>query len=83
MAEENELSREEYIARRQELQSHYTEEVEFLKIQKEYESLLTEIDELRAKRIFNQVRISQLMAGPESEPEEERPTKSRKLKTTE
>ncbi len=83
MAEEKEMSREEYIAHRDELKNHYASEIDFLKIQKEYETLLTEIDEIRARRIINQVRVSELLAGPSSEDEmpAEVPTKARKLKT--
>ena len=49
------LSKEEIAKRKQEVSNFYKENIRHLKIQREYESLLTEIEELRAKRLQAQM----------------------------
>ena len=49
---QEELSPEEIAQRKQELSNFYKDNVKHLKIQLEYETLLTDIEEQRAKRIL-------------------------------
>ena len=58
-----ELSKEEIAKRKQEVSNFYKENIKHLKIQKEYESLLTEIEELRAKRLQAQMFQAQTYQG--------------------
>ena len=48
---QEELSPEEIGQRKQELSNFYKDNIKHLKTQKEYEQLLTDIEELRAKRM--------------------------------
>ena len=48
---QEELSPEEIAQRKQELSNFYKDNIKHLKTQKEYEQLLTDIEELRAKRM--------------------------------
>ena len=48
---QEELSPEEIAQRKQELSNFYKDNVKHLKIQLEYETLLTDIEEQRAKRM--------------------------------
>ena len=61
-----ELSKEEIAKRRIEVSNFYKENIKHLKIQLEYERLLTEIDETRAKRLQAQAFMAQAYA-PEDE----------------
>tara|TARA_R100000231_G_C5273608_1_gene149415 strand:- start:76 stop:396 length:321 start_codon:yes stop_codon:yes gene_type:complete len=58
-----ELSKEEIAKRKQEVSNFYKENIKHLKIQKEYEGLLTEIEELRAKRLQAQMFQAQAYQG--------------------
>ena len=65
-----------------EMITFFKEQVEILTAQKEYETVLTELDELRARRALANMRTAQIMApapNPES-PEEEEAPKARTLK---
>jgi hypothetical protein len=63
------ISPEELVQRREALNAHYKETVPFLKKQLEYEELLTKIEETRANRFMIQVKVAQYMApDPEEEP---------------
>ena len=75
MAEQQKLSPEELKRRKQELVSFWKEEIGFLKIRKEYETLLAELDEIQLRRMMIQVKAANIMAQPpqnneSSEPEE-------------
>jgi hypothetical protein len=75
------ISPEELVRRREELSAHYKETIPFLKRQLEYEELLTKIEEARANRFMIQVKVAQYMApDPEEEPSPEPSSKSRNLK---
>lgn len=69
MSEENfteeqvQLSKEQLAARRKEITEFYKSNIPHLKAQKEYEQLLTEIEELRAKRIQAQMFLAQAYAA--------------------
>lgn len=89
-----ELTPEQLTAQRKRVVEYYTNQVEILKVQSEYEKLLAEIEMHRAKRMEMIIRQAQMAAGPqdeqeESETEQEQPTqpgepdqspKERKLK---
>lgn len=63
---------EEMEKRKKELTKFYTEQIGFLTTQLEYEELLTKIEDSRARRVMAQMRVAQMLAGPEPEnPENE------------
>ena len=64
---------EEIAEKKEELMAFYKEQIEVLQLQKDYEVLATDIEELRARRLIAQVRVAQMMApAPEEKdmPEE-------------
>ena len=69
--EEVQLSKEEVKARRAEITAYYKDHIKDLKVQKEYEELLRDIEKTRAERIQAQMFIAQSMAGPEQGTPEE------------
>lgn len=89
-----ELTPEQLTAQRIKVINYYNAQIEVLKVQAEYEKLLAEIEESRAKRmsmIISQARMSQGPADEEQEqeqdpeaeakaPEEVQAPKERKLK---
>jgi hypothetical protein len=64
------LTPEEVKERKEKLTQYYTEQVEFLTVQLRYETLVTDIEEQRAKRLQFQVMVANMLA-PDDEPEEE------------
>ena len=73
MEEQVELTPEEIKERKEKLLNYYQEQIEFLTKQLEYETLLTNVEEQRAKRIQMQAAIASFLS-PESEEEvEEKP----------
>jgi hypothetical protein len=62
------LSKEEIQERRKKITEYYEEHIPHLKVQLEYERLLTEIEENRAKRVQAQKFMAQVMA-PEGKEE--------------
>ena len=70
MSEEQtkELSQEELEARREQITNFYKSNISHLKVQLEYEELLTKIEENRAKRLQSQVLIAQVYASQEENP---------------
>lgn len=74
MSETNQQEREpteaELKAYREKMIQYYEEQIPLLKSQKEYETLLADIEEARAKRITMTMRIAQVMAGPAQEEEQ-------------
>lgn len=61
------LSKEELTERRQKITDYYEEHIPHLKVQLEYERLLTEIEENRAKRVQAQKFMAQVMAPDEKD----------------
>ena len=57
------MSKEELMERRQKITDYYEEHIPHLKVQLEYERLLTEIEENRAKRVQAQKFMAQVMAS--------------------
>jgi hypothetical protein len=72
MDENKELTPEEVKERKEKLVQYYSEQVEFLTVQLEYETLVTQIEEQRAKRLQFQVMVANMLA-PDEEEEEEKP----------
>jgi|TARA_R100001510_G_C7634034_1_gene192491 hypothetical protein len=71
MAEEtvNEnLSPEEMVKRRAEITAYYEEHIPSLKIQLEYETMLRDIEKMRAERLQAQMFIAKSMAEPPAAP---------------
>ena len=56
------LSKEELNARREEITAFYKDNIQHLKIQAEYETLLADIEKARAERIQAQMFMSQQYA---------------------
>ena len=70
------ISKEELETRRKDITSYYEANIPHLKIQKEYEDLLRDIEKTRAERLQAQMFIAQTMAAP-PEGEEEAPSEMR------
>jgi hypothetical protein len=79
--DQSELSKEQLAERQKEIHEYYTAQLPFLQTQKEYETLITELEELELRRMMARMRMAQIMAPAPDEPETEgEPTKSRSLK---
>jgi len=83
------LSPEELTAKKEEMLQFYKESMPYLEAQLDYETKLSEIDEMRLKRTHIQMQYAQIMTPPEEEeetppmqgPMPEKAFKKRKLKT--
>ena len=78
-----ELTPEQLTAQRLKVINYYTAQIDVLKVQAEYEKLLAEIEESRAKRmsmIISQARMSQ---GPADEEQEQEQTPEAEVKAPE
>ena len=73
------LTPEEVKERKEKLAQYYTEQVEFLTVQLQYETLVTDIEEQRAKRLQFQVMVANMLA-PDDEEEAEEAEQPRTLK---
>ena len=62
------VSPEEIARRKEALITYFRGEMEFLTAQKEYQQLVTELEELRARHVRAQIMIANALA-PEPEPE--------------
>ena len=71
MEEQKELSKEEIKARREEITAFYKENIKHLKVQKEYEELLRDVEKARAERLQSQMFLAQAYAAGEENSEEE------------
>jgi hypothetical protein len=66
-----ELSKEELQKRREEISAFYKDNIKHLKVQKEYEELLRDVEKARAERLQAQMFMAQAYAaGEEGESEE-------------
>jgi hypothetical protein len=69
---QSEITPEEYESRKAEMMIHFQKEMEFLKVQKEYETLISDIDEQRLRRALIQQKLASVYApAPEEEPTKE------------
>jgi hypothetical protein len=72
--QQKEMSPKEMAERKSKLTQFYKEQIEFLKTQLAYETLLADIEEARARATFAQVKVAQMLAGPSKEaPESSNP----------
>ena len=75
-----ELTKEELQKRREEITAFYKENIKHLKVQKEYEELLRDIEKARAERVQSQMFLAQAYgAGQEPEDEMEESEASREF----
>jgi hypothetical protein len=72
---EREMTPEEYAEMRKKMLAYYKEQLAFLQPQKEYETLLADIEEARARRMTMTIRLTQMTT-----PQQEAPKSERKLK---
>lgn len=81
---EKEPTPEEIAEMRERMQAYYDNQIPFLQKQKDYETLLAEIEMARARRIEMTIRIAQMTMGPQEEQDDEQqveePKKPRTLK---
>ena len=68
--QQKEMSKEEMAERKAKLTQFYKEQIEFLKIQLEYETLVADVEDQRARAIFAQVKVGQMLATPPKQSEE-------------
>lgn len=61
------LSQEEIDKRKEEMLNFYKEQIEFLKVQEEFEALAANIEEHRLRRAVAIIRTANLQAPPESQ----------------
>ncbi len=66
-----ELSKEELKQRREEITTFYKENIKHLKVQKEYEELLRDIEKARAERVQSQMFLAQAYGASQEEPQED------------
>mgnify|MGYP003646068671 CR=1 FL=1 len=64
-----EMSKDELKERRQQITDYYSDHLPHLKVQLEYEQLLTEIEENRAKRAQAQKFLAQILGPKDGEDE--------------
>lgn len=76
--EVKQLSEKEIAERRQKITKYYEEQIPHLKIQLEYEELMTNIEETRAKRLQAQAFLAQAYGPAEEEEAQPKKTLSRK-----
>jgi hypothetical protein len=77
--QETPITKEEMEARQAELQAYYQTQIPFLKTQLEYQTLVTELEELDVRRAMAMVRMGQIMApAPKPEADEPQPRKLKK-----
>jgi len=75
------LSKEQLAERQKEIHEYYTSQVPFLQVQKEYETLITELEELELRRMMARMRMAQIMApAPDETESDDESAKPRSLK---
>jgi hypothetical protein len=62
-----EMSPQEMAERKSKLSAFYKEQIEFLKVQLEYETLVADVEDQRARATYAQVKLAQMLAGPSKE----------------
>lgn len=65
--QQKEMSPEEMAERKAKLTKFYKEQIEFLKVQLEYETLVADVEDQRARATYAQVKVGQMLAGPPKE----------------
>jgi hypothetical protein len=77
---QDEMTQEEYELKKAEMLEHFNKEIDFLKVQKEYETLVTEIEDLRLRRALMQQKLASIFAPAPEEVEEPKPRTLKKDK---
>jgi hypothetical protein len=67
MENQQQMSPEEMAERKAKLTEFYKSQINFLKIQLEYETLVADVEDQRARAVFAQVKVGQMLAGPPKE----------------
>lgn len=82
---EPQISQEEIEMNKQKLVEYYEKNIPFLKLQSEYEELITKIQESKTRRVIAQVQMAQIVMGSQQSDEEsdEQEAPVRKLKREE
>lgn len=70
MEKEPQLTQEQIEDNKQKLMVYYENNIPFLKLQRDYEQLITEIQESKTRRLIAQIQFAQIVA-PQEEPEKE------------
>lgn len=71
------LTPEELAVRRAKLIEFYKDQVKFLTHQRNYEALITELDELALRSLMARARMAQMQAPPQEEPEATNPAEGK------
>jgi outer membrane protein TolC len=77
--EKKEMTPEQIKDWRDKMTKYYKEQLPLLKAQKEYETVLADIEEARARRMTMTIRLAQMMAPPEDEDEPAPPPEEQKV----
>ena len=64
------LSPEEMDKRQRDMDKFFKEQITFLTTQRDYEAVMTEIEELRARRVRAQMMVANALASAPPEPQE-------------
>jgi hypothetical protein len=83
LEKEPRLSQEEIESNRQKLMEYYELNIPFLKLQSEYEELITKIQESKTRRLIAQLQFAQIMSPSQEEETEKEESPVRKLKREE
>lgn len=67
--QEQELTPEQVEALRANMKEYYNDQIPMLKLQLEAEGLAADLEEARLRRLVASMRIAQIMAGPQADPE--------------
>jgi len=70
ITEETELSPEEYAEARKKAIEHLKKEITYLKVEKEYESLMADVEEAKTRRISMVAQQARFFAPPAEAPPE-------------
>lgn len=81
---EPQLTQEQIEDNKQKLSEYYEKNIPFLKLQQEYEELITKIQESKTRRLIAQIQFAQIVAPQQQEEEsDEESAPVRKLKREE
>jgi acyl-CoA reductase-like NAD-dependent aldehyde dehydrogenase len=74
--EERELTQEEIDAQRKNMVAFYKDQEEYLSLVLKHEEIKASISKARAERIMYDIRIAQMLAGPQDQGQEDSPEES-------
>ena len=80
LEKEPRLSQQEIENNRQKLMEYYELNIPFLKLQSEYEKLITEIQESKTRRLIAQLQYAQIMSPSQEEETEKKMLQLENLK---